>query len=149
MAVALQPDGRIVVAGQTQNALFQSQVLIVRFEPNGDVDTSFGSSGEVTPARGVANDVAVQPDGKIVVAGDIFPDSAFVARFNTDGTPDTSFQGGGTFVFANSALGSDFIENVTLANDGGIVAIGSSNVIFNDTETIGQLLLMKLFEVCE
>src|SRR3954453_19778169 len=73
--VAVQPDGKLLLAGwidQGSNLDF----LVVRLNPNGSFDQSFGSGGIATmsfPSKGTSNDtasgVAIQPDGKIVVAG--------------------------------------------------------------------------------
>ena len=68
----------------------------------GDLDLTFGVSGKVTTAFGASQDygysVAVQSDGKIVVAGSSSNgsnDDFAVARYNTNGTLDTSFDGDG------------------------------------------------------
>jgi len=94
-----QPDdGKIVVAGTwTDPAKSQSGVALARFNPDGSLDTSFGSSGEVLDARATlgATALTIQPDGKIVVGGttrvDLTTARGFVERFNTDGTPDSGF----------------------------------------------------------
>src|SRR5947208_3347878 len=69
--VALQPDGKLVVVGETVSA-DSVQLLLARFDAGGTIDTAFGSGGTVDPtplgdAAGKA--VALQPNGKIVVAG--------------------------------------------------------------------------------
>ncbi len=66
-AVALQPDGKIVVAGTDGDAF-----AVARLMPNGSLDSSFGSGGRTTANCGgsdTANAIALQPDGKIVLAG--------------------------------------------------------------------------------
>jgi uncharacterized delta-60 repeat protein len=83
---ATQMDGKIVGVGGT---------LLARFNEDGSLDTAFGSGGlAVTPANAAFNEVAVQPDGRIVIAGGAFTKCA-VARFNADGTLDTTFGTGG------------------------------------------------------
>lgn len=85
-AVAVQSDGKIVVAGTP---------LLVRYNSNGTLDTTFGNNGIVTNSgvdRGM--DLVIQPDGKIVVVG--FSGGGLftcfhVARFNGNGSPDTTF----------------------------------------------------------
>ena len=65
----LQPDGKIVVAGSTQDA---EDVAIARLNANGSPDTTFGAAGKATVDFGVATfgfAVALQPNGRIVVAG--------------------------------------------------------------------------------
>ena len=88
-AVALQPDGKIVVAGYTN-----TDFALARYNANGSLDTSFSNDGKVTTDLGTAFDavyaVALQPDGKIVAAGEIL--TAFgLARYNADGSLDTTF----------------------------------------------------------
>ena len=65
----LQPDGKIVVGGYTQA---DEEVAVARLNPNGSPDATFGSAGKATVDFGVAtfgNAVALQPNGRIVVAG--------------------------------------------------------------------------------
>ena len=92
---ALQPDGKIVIAG--------SGFLIARINANGLPDSTFGNNGMQTGdfnANSYASAVAIQGDGKIVVAGtDINDDTYFaVARYNTDGSPDNTFNGNGVLI---------------------------------------------------
>src|SRR5262245_40207706 len=96
--VALQTDGRIVVSGRirgnAKNATYDT--LLVRYLPNGSLDSTFGDGGSViidlsgTKIDDGANDVAVQSDGKIIVAAD-YGGQLVVARFFSDGSLDTSF----------------------------------------------------------
>jgi uncharacterized delta-60 repeat protein len=92
-ALALYPDGRIIVAGQAANSDFG----LVRHQPNGALDTSFGGDGIVTADFGgvdVGRGLALFRNGDIAVAG--YSDQNFaVARFNSDGSPDTGFDGDG------------------------------------------------------
>src|SRR5678815_1101927 len=106
---ALQSDGKIVLAGRTYNSSnHHSDAALVRYNADGSLDNGFGVGGKVIRALGPnnnsANAVAVQPDGKIVVAGSIdgncftdcwgyvFCSPAFaVARFNSNGSIDSSF----------------------------------------------------------
>ncbi len=97
-ALALQADGKIVVAGYGTGATTNQDFALARFEANGTVDTSFGTNGIVTHAWGrtqVAEGVLVQPDGKIVAVGryntSSTGDDILVARYNADGSFDTSF----------------------------------------------------------
>ena len=71
-AVAIQADGRIVVAGQSSNKS-NSDFAVARYGTNGALDASFGTGGKLTidffGSFDGAENVAVQPDGKIVVSG--------------------------------------------------------------------------------
>lgn len=105
--IALQSDGKIVVAGNRNG---NQQVELVRHLPSGALDTTFGTAGVATypppsfaiTERGAA--IAVQPDGKIIVAGSMFQqnygttyrEAIEIKRYNVNGTPDTSFGSGGT-----------------------------------------------------
>ena len=77
---------------------------VVRYNPDGSLDTSFGGTGIVGTPVGtgydVATSVAIQADGKIVVAGNGFA----VVRYNTDGTLDTSFNGTGKVITSVGSL---------------------------------------------
>src|SRR5712691_1227384 len=96
-AVAVQSDGKIVVAGRaTIGSTFD--FALARYNADGSLDTSFGTGGKVTTAIGTSTDeayaIALQSDGKIVVGGRATIGSNFdfaLARYNTDGTLDTSF----------------------------------------------------------
>jgi uncharacterized delta-60 repeat protein len=98
-AVAIQPDGKIIVGGLGQGSLPFS-VALFRLNAGGSTDTTFGSGGLVTvnfPAESSIYDVAVLPDGKILACGEVFLDNSFLLiRFNMNGTLDTSFGNGGT-----------------------------------------------------
>ena len=130
-AIAVQPDGRIVVAGSTAGDPGFDWRL-VRLNPDGTPDASFGTGGVVTTDFGgdydIATAVALQPDGRIVVAGyegdDSGADRDFaVARFNADGSLDPSFGAGGR-VTANFTQGPDDAQDVVLQADGKIVVAG-------------------------
>ena len=92
-AVLAQPDGKILYAGNFLAVDRLSRNYIVRFNPDGTVDTSFDSGGTVD---GIINSMALQVDGKIVVAGN-FSNAAgqirqAVARLNADGSLDATFR---------------------------------------------------------
>lgn len=105
-AVAVQPDGRVIVAGLMASCSRVSiHFLLVRLTVTGAPDPTFTPANPLAaPGPDAAVDVAVQPDGKIVVALDTFVgpatlparDDAFtVLRFNPDGSADTTFSGDG------------------------------------------------------
>jgi uncharacterized delta-60 repeat protein len=135
-ALAILPDGRILVVGQAPTASSASDIALVRYLPNGSLDTSFGTGGIVTTAAGTAQEtgfgVALQPDGRIVVAGGNFtptggPNIA-VLRYNANGTLDTTFGGSGIVTTTIAVgLGSESALSVALQPDGRIVIGGSSH----------------------
>lgn len=129
-AVALQPDGKIVVGGFHRAS--SDDFTLRRLNPDGSADASFGSSGQVVTTiasgsgRDVVETVAVQPDGKIVAAGFAFTgtrDDLALARYDPDGSLDATFGVGGTLT---TAIGSyrTVAEDVVLQPDGKIVAVG-------------------------
>jgi trimeric autotransporter adhesin len=131
-AMALQADGRIVVAGYAFNGS-DDDFAVARFNPDGSLDTTFGTGGIVTADFGGGTDqaygVAIQSDGRIVVTGratvSASPDFA-VARFDIDGTLDTSFSGDGR---ASVDFGAtiDEARSVVVQSDGSIVLGGTSS----------------------
>ncbi|HEY2599991.1 MAG TPA: hypothetical protein VGI67_00435 [Thermoleophilaceae bacterium] len=131
-AIALQPDGKILVGGlgtpaAPTNANNQDMV-VTRLTAAGDQDPSFNkSSVQVVDAGGNESvaDIAVQPDGKIVLAGRGSTTSFGVARLNTDGTRDSGFGTNGftTFAFGNPPTLAG-ANGVVLQPDGKIVLAG-------------------------
>jgi uncharacterized delta-60 repeat protein len=103
-AIAVQPDGKLVAAGgATING--QADFALARYNSNGTLDTSFSTGGRVTTDFGGryegASSVALQWDGKIVVAGGSvigLYDNFALARYNSNGTLDTSFGTGGKVI---------------------------------------------------
>jgi uncharacterized delta-60 repeat protein len=85
LAVALQPDGKIVTAGSTYGSETFEGVL-VRYLPDGSLDTTFGDAGKVTTDFGGQDNnvwaIALQPDGKIIAAGGGFT----LARYLPNGS---------------------------------------------------------------
>lgn len=95
--IALAPDGRIVLWGGTASEP-ASQSLLLRYLPDGELDASFGTGGVLLPTTPVvAEGLAVDPDGRIVLAGTLNPSfpfslgSPWVARYLADGTLDATF----------------------------------------------------------
>lgn len=136
-AVAIQRDGKILVAGVVtdRTGTAQGGMLVVRFTSTGALDRRFGSGGAATvlggTADGAANGLALQRDGKIVLAGsalgtDGLPRIA-LARLDTRGRPDRSFAANGVAVAQGSQdLGRDGTgEAVAVQPRGGIVVAGS------------------------
>ena len=134
-AVVLQPDGKIVAMGSNFD-----DFIVVRYNPNGSLDTGFDGDGIiVTDFEGRFDSgqaIALQPNGKIVVAGYDFgvSDSYFsvLARYNPDGSLDASFAGSGLLVI-DIAGSEDYSYTMALQPDGKILVAGvSSNGIDYD-----------------
>ena len=123
-SVAIQIDGRIVVAGDAGVL----GLAVVRYNANGTLDMSFNGTGKVTTTGASGNSVVLQNDGKIVVAGGaiIGSDEQFtIVRYNSNGTLDTSFNGTGK-VTTGFGGGGARGASLALQNDGKIVVIGWS-----------------------
>jgi uncharacterized delta-60 repeat protein len=125
-SVVRQPDGKLVVAG-TANVSSSKVVALARYNADGSLDSSFGTGGKVTTNvsdLGAINALALQADGKLVVAGSI--DASFaLLRYNADGSLDTSFGTGGTATMApgNQAEARDLV----VQSDGKLVAAGKAS----------------------
>jgi uncharacterized delta-60 repeat protein len=118
VGLALQPDGKLVLASGTDCGSF----VILRYDSSGALDPSFGTAGRASPASGRANAVALQPDGKILAAGS-GPDGLTVVRLAADGSPDGAF---GTAGIVQTAPGSYAeADAIMLMPDGRIVVAGS------------------------
>jgi uncharacterized delta-60 repeat protein len=123
---ALQPDGKIVVAGTTGGWPAEDQFVVLRYLPDGQLDAGFGSGGLVVTDFGgeaEAYAVAIQSDGKIVAAGEA-DESIALARYLADGTLDSDFGTGG-LVHTELPLGNsaEALEMV-IQPDGRIVVGG-------------------------
>lgn len=129
-AMALQHDGRIVVTGSTPGATGQV-FFVCRFLTNGEPDPSFGTGGVATtdfpPNQNASvNAMAIQPDGKIVVAGGAgtFPSYHFAAaRYDPDGSLDVSFGSAGRTIIDMGGA-PEFVTGLVVERDGRMVLGG-------------------------
>ena len=125
-AVAIQPDGKIVVIGWI-NIASSDEYLVLRFNADGTPDPSFDGDGRViTPLIGSdrGGDVALQPDGKIVIAGSSGGGSAMI-RYNSDGSFDTAFGGNGNGItFTPFIAYPGFRNPVAIQADGKVIVGG-------------------------
>lgn len=128
-AVTVQPDGKILLISIIEQA-GEFNFALLRFKVNGTLDSSFDADGKRLINFGsgddMGRDIALQSDGKIVVAGHSFNGSnadAFIARFNADGTFDNTFNGTG---YRKIPVGSnnDYALQVEIQTDGKIVTGG-------------------------
>jgi uncharacterized delta-60 repeat protein len=132
-SVAIQGDGKIVVAGFSYNdAGTITSFALVRYNTDGTLDSTFSGDGKVTTTVGdTANrsySIVIQGDGKIVVAGYSVTSGDYefaIVRYNTDGTLDLTFSGDG-IVTTNIGFSDDRPYSIALQSDGKIVAAGLS-----------------------
>ncbi len=102
-SAALQNDGKIVVVGYTEQGVTGKDILVLRYHTDGRPDSSFGFDGNVfvdvnTGSDDIAYSVAIQPDGKIVVAGssdDGTDKDAVIVRLTPEGFLDADFNNSG------------------------------------------------------
>ncbi|HLM61389.1 MAG TPA: FG-GAP-like repeat-containing protein [Pyrinomonadaceae bacterium] len=155
-SLALQPDGKIVVVGTASvlapTGSYTSGAAIARFLPNGQPDNSFDEDGKSftqlsssqTPINYEIKSVALQPDGRIVVAGAVGGDFA-VFRYTTAGALDPSFDGDGTLI-ASIETGSDFARDILIQRNGKIVVVGESAVGANKNFAVARFTVNGSFD---
>jgi uncharacterized delta-60 repeat protein len=126
-AAAVQPDGKVVVVGSSSA---NSNGVVFRTNADGSRDLSFAGDGAVGIDHGGyehENDVAIQPDGKIVIAGNTSFDGgvrqAWVYRLNPDGSFDAGFDGDG----ARNLTGADVAYALVVQPDGKILVTGDAS----------------------
>jgi uncharacterized delta-60 repeat protein len=151
----LQPDQKILVCGtRLSNGATGSDFYVARFAADGALDASFGAGGIVTvdfdggAGGDHAEGIALQPDGRIVVAGTthgagLQSDDFAIARLNGDGSLDESFASGGKATIAfdlADGVGNDDVHAVAIAPDGTIVVAGSAETADGSVVAIARLL---------
>ena len=127
-----QPDGKIVTVGTTRNTdSSPDDLLVVRYNPNGSLDMTFGTGGTAIvvyasgtgTSFGTATGIALQADGKILVS-----ESRGIFRFNADGSPDTTFGTNGVIrTLAGGSLSLNNFGDIKAAPGGKILVCGSGN----------------------
>lgn len=147
--MALQPDGKIVLAGSAFKVtnVVQSDFAVARYNNDGSLDSTFGIGGKVTTdifgEIDGAEAVAIQPDGRIVAVGSAGSGQGFLhtlVRYNTDGSLDLSFGSGGK-VITPINIGGAF-EDVAIQPDGKILAAGRTGIFVNQF-IIGHLVIAR------
>ncbi len=126
--VTIQNDGKIIALGYTSNTNpYGKESFLVRYNVNGSLDTSFGGTGIVTgrvpfpdgsikPIIGY--NVAIQNDGKILIAGDSYPKLA-ILRYNSDGTLDATFGTNGVVITSTiDSLNQALPQNILVQENG-------------------------------
>ncbi len=140
-ALAIQADGKIIAAGGTYLTPTSSDFGLVRYNPDGSLDTSFGTGGKVTTdffgKIDRVSSVFIQPDGKILASGGVMHTSKIasldfgLARYNADGSLDLTFGDGGKLV--TDFLGDyDGAVSAAIQQDGNIIVAGSCYHDIND-----------------
>ncbi|WP_126653904.1 T9SS type A sorting domain-containing protein [Chryseobacterium aureum] len=134
-SVALQADGKILVAGMTINSLTGQDFLCLRYNIDGSLDTTFGTNGIFTNDFQTGSDdavysLALQSDGKIVLAGysdDGNNKNAAILRLTSNGTIDTTFGTAGKVLTDFISGKADEIKVVKLHPLTGAVIVGGTS----------------------
>ena len=157
--LSIQPDGKILAAGYQQNGIapggdFSVNPLVVKYNPDGSLDSGFGNAGAAEVSLGgvdSARSLAIQPDGKIVIAGNdlVAPDivgapSKFVlARLNQDGSLDQAFGSAGeTSTWFGQA---DFLNTALIQSDGKIIGVGDTGPASIGEDTQGRSIALARY----
>jgi uncharacterized delta-60 repeat protein len=153
VGVAVQSDGKIVVVGFVVFSFFSESIVIARYNADGTLDSSFGAGGTVIANLGLytlnrGKDVAIQPDGKIVIVGTSaqaqtippgpLESQGVVARYLANGMLDSTFGNGGVFRMTMSNVTRG--ECVAIKADGKIL-IGGHRFSTNGSVSPAGLLV--------
>jgi uncharacterized delta-60 repeat protein len=130
-SLAILNNGKIIAAGISRNVNNTIDLITVRYNINGSIDSSFGNNGVVitpSPPSGAIYSVVIQDDGKILVGGytQNISNSSFdmtLLRYEADGSIDTSFGVDGFVVFPNEFY-NEILQEVLLQTDNKILAVG-------------------------
>ncbi len=141
--MAVQSDGKVVEVGSAEDSTGMNDLALVRYNTNGTLDTSFGptQSGKVvlrySSSSGfeVGEAVAIQADGKIVVAATRSEGSKFdILRFNSDGSLDKTFGSNGLVNVNVGTLKQGEPSAIAIQKDGRIVVVGSVRSAFSSDD---------------
>jgi uncharacterized delta-60 repeat protein len=150
-AVALQLDGRILVAGSTREGVNNQSfdIALARYNANGSLDSSFGVGGKVrtdlTGRADIATSLALDAGGRIVVGGQTLDanngglNDAVLVRYNADGSLDSTFGNGGK-VITDVAGFADRINSLAVQADGKLVAAGIADLSAGEETEVFALL---------
>ena len=141
-AVAVLPDGKILVVGQEWTPNTVAHYIVTRYLPDGGLDHSFGKRGKLLAGPkmydGEATALAIQPDGKFLIAGwaadTHFGFSGIAMRFKPDGALDLSFSRNG---YARILGGEGaFLHDIAIQPDGKIIVAG---------EMFSRFMMLRMF----
>ncbi|WMX12038.1 T9SS type A sorting domain-containing protein [Aureispira sp. CCB-E] len=143
--VAIQTNGKIVVAGNSSSLITGKDFVCARYNTNGTLDSTFGNGGIVTTdlqigSEDVAYDLVIQTNGKIILAGSsdngTKKDAALV-RYNTNGSIDSTFGTNGIVISTFVSNQQDEIKVVKIhALTGNIIVGGNTEISSNEAKPI-------------
>ncbi len=126
--LAIQPDGKILICGYLNNGS-NYDIAVYRLDANGSLDPTFKGKGRASVDFGMDDtcfDMALQPDGKILVVAALEDDYMKIARFNTDGTLDTAFSGDGKQTISFGSTYNLDATAIAVQEDGKILIAGTA-----------------------
>lgn len=136
--VAVEADGDVIVAGSTNIPGTGRDFFAIRFTSAGVIDGTWNGGNatinDIGSNNDLAYDVALQGDGKVVVAG-YSNDNVVVVRYNTDGTLDTGFDGDsgtGNGIVIIDLGGNEYATSVSIDSSGKIILAGCTDVVADD-----------------
>ncbi len=144
-SIVVQANGKILVTGYAMLASYD--FVIIRYKPNGNLDSSFGLNGIVIKDLGddeYANTMALQADGKILIAGSASNGNNqdfTVLRYDTNGTIDNTFGSSGKVMIPMATGTEDIPISMLVQPDGKIVLGGFS---FNTTTFINKISIARI-----
>jgi len=134
-SITLQTDGKILMVGYSYMADYD--ISVARFNADGSPDNTFDGDGKLTTDFGgfdqFAGQIAVQPDGKIVVGGTTYNglnNDIMVVRYNANGSLDNTFDSDGIAIH-DVGLSVDYGRDIIVQTDGKIIVVGSTNDVSN------------------
>lgn len=134
--IVLQPDGKIVVVGYVGVSGSHAKNGMVRYNPDGSLDATFGDGGKVVDGEGdvfEGQSVAVDAAGRYVVAGSYRPGGGLwqpaVSRYRADGSLDTTFGDGGRVKLGAGVIEYGTGTAVAALPDGDVVVTATPYVI--------------------
>lgn len=133
--VVVLPDGKILLNGSSLDYATNARTLdVLRLLPDGTLDTTFGAGGRVELDGYFAGDMAVQADGRIVMAAHTteHTDDWCLLRLNANGAPDTAFGNGSVvktqFPLNSTSYQSGSVRAIAIQGDGKIIASGNTTM---------------------
>jgi uncharacterized delta-60 repeat protein len=129
----LQDNGKILVGGGSGPEDFVSDIILLRYDEDGNLDLTFGTNGytitEIDSSKSFIQSFSLQNDGKIVAGGGAWSttyDDFALARYTSDGILDTTFGRNGIELTSIDTSGTDRINSIALQNDNKIITTGFS-----------------------
>ncbi|MBC8098836.1 MAG: hypothetical protein H7Y11_05300, partial [Armatimonadetes bacterium] len=133
-SLAIDGDGRLIVGGVTANGAIGG-IALARYLPNGNLDNSFGVGGISILLGKPLNDLALLPNGSLMVVSywlielpDGYTSDVLLTRFNPDGSLDTSFGQNGSLTTDLSEGAVDYASAAVLDADGRLLVAGAANI---------------------